>query len=351
MQQAEFAATSWTNVIADIGRVSDAAGDFLSGVARIIKIPHTTVSALSRSLDRLVFVGEDWANLELDARNWLRSLDRQMDRLAMFPKQFSESLDTRAALRRKIQLGPAAYSASELATASGSLTGTGARSTDTLRAAAAAGSTDPGGYAGFVEVEVSAQDTPDGLAARWGVPWADIAAANGLRAPYFTDTGLPATVAPGDRITVPVKTGASRQMPAHAPGDSAYGTSRQEELFGRDLLLDETEGIAIDNRYGALDFDLVSGVDNMVQAIGIKLDTEQGSNVLYPTFGRTPLIGLVNTMERRILAEVDAERIMLEDPRVDEVLKVTFEVSGDTVSTDLTLKLADWSTVRAQGRL
>ena len=350
LNEAQLVATSWNNVIRDTGRLVESLGTFLAGVDSLIRIPYTTVTALAFAYDRLAGAVDDWGALSYSARTWARGMEQRLNLLAMFPAEFSPTLDARERRLALARAKEAGYSPQELASAPGTIGGSGARATDYLRAAAANATAAPGGYSGWVEICVDAFTAPEAIAARYDVDWAIVAAANGLRHPYFSDAGLPGTVGPGAKIVVPVAASDTRAMAGISRGEG-YGTSRQAELFGRDLLLDDAEGLAVDTRYGALDFALVEGVDNVVQAVGIRLQTTQGSNLAYPTFGRLDFVGRVATLEAALLARVDTRRTLLEDPRIQEIKPLDIVAEADSVSVDATLLLADWSTTRAQGRL
>ena len=350
LSQAQTVATSWNNVIRDTGRLVESLGTFLAGVDSLIRVPYSTVAALAGAYDRLAGTAGDWGALSYSARTWARGIEQRLNRIAMFPAEFSPSLDARERRLALARAKEAGYSPADLAAATGTIGGSGARATDAQRAAAANVVSSTGGYSGWVEVEVVSHTSPEGIAGEYGVEWALVAAANGLRSPYFSDAGLPGTLAPGDKIVVPMATPDTRSMAGVSRGEG-YGTSRQAELFGRDLLLDDDEGIAVDTRYGGLDFALVEGVDNVVQAVGIRLQTAQRTNLVYPTFGRLDYVGSVATLEAALMARVDTRRTLLEDPRIQGIKPLAIQAEADSVSVDATLVLADWSTVRAQGRL
>jgi len=334
-----------------VGAIADAAAGVLDGTSRFIRIPHATMAQTLQAMDQLLRVGASIGALDESSRLWFSDLEDQVLQLASFKERFVESLDGRVEARRLRQQGAAGYTTRDLSRASGTLGGTGARSTDALRAQAAARPQETGAFSGWQEIEVAPTDTPEGLAARYGAAWADIAAANGLRAPYISEARLPATVAPGGRIVVPTRTNETRNLASASGGARAYGESQQDELFGRDLRIDSVEGVAIDVQHGSEDLALISGVDNVVQALGIRLDTIRGTNALYPDAGREDTVGGVLTAETQMTARVELSRTALQDARIRAVQHLSVEANGDALEVVMDLELADRSTTRAQGRV
>jgi len=349
--EARMVALAYTNIISDVGAIADAAAGVLDGTSRFIRIPHATMAQTLQAMDQLLRVGASIGALDESSRLWFSDLEDQVLQLASFKERFVESLDGRVEARRLRQQGAAGYTTRDLSQASGTLGGTGARSTDALRAQAAARPQETGAFSGWQEIEVAPTDTPEGLAARYGAAWADIAAANGLRAPYISEARLPATVAPGGRIVVPTRTNETRNLASASGGARAYGESQQDELFGRDLRIDSAEGVAIDVQHGSEDLALISGVDNVVQALGIRLDTIRGTNALYPDVGREDTVGGVLTAETQMTARVELSRTALQDARIRAVQHMSVEAIGDALEVVMDLELADRSTTRAQGRV
>ena len=367
------AATSVIGAYSDltdgVTAIASATQALLDGTARFIMAPQ---SAVTRTLDMLEQLLRVDPALQMEGaliatgtlptgipplltswmfRTWLASCEDNLLQIAACKSRFAEPLDSKVGRRQQYLLGAAGYSSSALTAATGTLAGTGARASDSLRAQANAKALRSGLYAGWVEREITRLDTPEGIAIQVNTPWADIAAANGLRAPYFSETLLPCTVAPGGKIIVPATSGSPRDLQANTSGSRVRGGSQQDELFGRDLQLDAEEGIAIDTRYGAEDFLLIAGVDNVVQAIGMLVDTVRGEDVLYPTRGRSQTVGTAQGLDSELLVRIDVQETVRQDLRVKSVQGVLTERTGDSIAADVRATLADDTTLRTQGRL
>lgn len=350
LDQATQVASAYANIMVSVGNIADALSAFTGGVERLIRVPRLAIQETARSIERLVAFSDDWSSMSLEARGWWRDLEKSLEAACLPRQAYEEDPLARLSDRLAAQSGEAGYSGSELALAAGTIGGTGARTTDTQRALARPAEQAGQAYSGFVEIEVATYHTPDGIAAAYGVPWAVIAAANGLRAPYICEADLPGTVAPGERIVIPLRGTTAPFLAAAAPGVESGG-SQQEDLFGVDWLLDAEEGLVVDRRGGSLDYAMVSGVDNALQGVGIRLATERGANVCYPFLGRSRKVGTVNSLEAQLLDEVECRRSILEDDRVAKVVALTVERLGDCSDLTVDLELTNHSATRAQGRI
>lgn len=111
-----------------------------------------------------------------------------------------------------------------------------------------------------------------------------------------------------------------------------------EELrryYGADLALTEDYDLVLSNG----DLKLVSGMDNMLQALTIKSLTEQGTLPMHPQFGLLPEMGRKVTKDTLVIAKLNVIRSLLEDPRITDVEKAQIEVDGDTYRLTLGLLL------------
>jgi hypothetical protein len=203
---------------------------------------------------------------------------------------------------------------------------------------------------GWREIVVSASDTLPALAARYGVQPSAIVLVNRLRAPYLSPVALPGTVSPGGRLLIPIAAGNEAPINVVAAGVPT-GQSQLADVFGTDLQLDADEGLAIDELHGSTDVLLISGLDNMVQAISTQVDTIQGENLIYPSLGRPADVGSALTVPQMQLAALWCKSALRADPRIKAVSSSTLTRVGDTLTIALDVVLRDDSTVRASGPL
>lgn len=347
-----LATVSWTGLLDDVDRVMTAVGDFLSGVTAFIYLPHAAVARLATLIERAKEDYDATPNAKTAVSEWWASLGDQIDLIGAFPEQFGEPLDHAVGQRQHWERGAAGYSEGELARAGGSVVGSGARASDTTRLLGGERVQDRNPiYHGWVEHAVRAADSPDGIAARYRVPWLDIAAANRLRPPYFSETSLPFTVAPGQTIVVPSPYhGAGSTLNTRTGGTQKLGESQQEDAYGTDWLMDEAEGWAIDQMHGGTDFSWVTGVANVEQAIETRVQTERGANLVFPVFGLPFKVGGVNHLESRILAELAVRQALAGDPRIKKLHDLRVSLDGDQiVIEDSNVELELRSMLRSRG--
>ncbi len=172
--------------------------------------------------------------------------------------------------------------------------------------------------------------------------WGEIVEVNGLKAPYVTDD-LSSTIKnilkPGDSILIPtaLRNGFS-QVPAAKEIKTTKSLTELEKSLGTDLKLTKDFDLSISN---AGDLEVVSGADNMAQAVVLKLSYEKGEVMRYPEMGAgvTPGIkfppvkalkdGLTNTL--------------LQDSRIQgiEDLSLTRDNSGVSLQFNLKIKQID----------
>lgn len=145
--------------------------------------------------------------------------------------------------------------------------------------------------------------------------WMDIATTNSLIYPYIDTSGRPGTVEPGDTIQI--------------PGISDDETPTPDELeFGTDLKMN-TDQINLTSLMGASlqvgddgDYLLVTGVDCFRQDMAHRKITPVGTVPYHPEYGSylPSLVGSKKDPNWKIKAQLEAERTMLCDPRVEEVI-------------------------------
>lgn len=116
--------------------------------------------------------------------------------------------------------------------------------------------------------------------------WGEIAEVNGLKAPYVVDdlsSPLKNVLRPGDPVLIPTpaKNGFS-QVPTAKDIKTTKGLSEMEKSLGTDLKMTKDYDLSISN---AGDLEVVSGADNMAQAVLLKLAYERGEVMRYPEMG------------------------------------------------------------------
>lgn len=161
--------------------------------------------------------------------------------------------------------------------------------------------------------------------------WHELIWINGLKPPYLTDDP--------NSVTAHVQlTGTSLRIPDAAPALTVTAT----EVFGIDL--DLTKG-----HLHLLDGDLktLAGVPNLVQALRHAINTEIGEVRFHPDYGCGVhrLLGAQATPDTLQLARALVYRAVGADARIDQVLSATADLSGDSLTVDLSAMTVTGETI------
>lgn len=149
--------------------------------------------------------------------------------------------------------------------------------------------------------------------------WAEIASLNDLRLPFVVASWkeadrLPHTVIWGDEILIP----------------------RRDRVVARTAA--STFGVDLDLSGGVLsavggDFALVSGAENLVQALSLRLKTPRGELTYHMRYGCHAVlaIGLPTVPFASLMAAAWVYEALREEPRLARVVGTDARVDGDTV--------------------
>lgn len=157
--------------------------------------------------------------------------------------------------------------------------------------------------------------------------WRTIAEFNGLAYPYISTNGEERTLGPGDKIAVP-----STEVGSLANniilGQSVAPPTADFSL-GEDLVLDTSGDISITTTY---DLQTVTGIENMKQAINLKLNIKRGELLVHPDFGVTDLRGYRTVPLLAARAKSELESTILSDSRVSGLTTSTVSIESDIVN-------------------
>ncbi len=126
--------------------------------------------------------------------------------------------------------------------------------------------------------------------------------------------------------------------------DDANQTAKQpsssyiEELGGIDLVTMPDDDIT----YGAGDWDVVTGSENIQQAANHRLTTRRGSITQHPTYGSRlhELIGIAQAPYVQKLIELDVIETLMNDERIDTVTVNSIEVDVTAIRVDISFTAA-----------
>lgn len=358
---------SIAGALEDTTQILGATSEFLSGVEATIRLPVRFINDVVDRLELAVFALDRAGMLPIDISETHLQIVDGLLRLAMYPEKFKESFTDGAARFLALTQGPAnglqeaidAAAASTITQASdfensGLLPGDATRIKQGLFDL----TTSIPRYRGFREVDVLFGDSLAVIAARElgdARRWLDIAIANDLRAPYISDEGLPNTLRPGQPILIPTTEEPKAVDQVRSSGNPVLGESQLDALFGTDLkaTYDEDEGAYdfVVSPESLTDFQIVSGEDNLGQAVTAILSTEKGANVMYQQVGYDRIVGKKGTVERFIEARSRVVAAVQRDPRVSRVQNASFTLDGDSLVVELDVVATNATPLRVLGRV
>lgn len=182
--------------------------------------------------------------------------------------------------------------------------------------------------------------------------WYDIASYNNLKYPYINrldeDKYAIDNVAQiGDVITIPDDSTGTPTV-----NSSLLNSNQRDEVsqlvLGRDLNIvsdvseiqsrgttDETVTLSADNN----GISIVTGYENLTQALLMRLNTPKGTLLLHPEYGNgfSDLLGQPNTQANVNKIVVMIEKTLRQDSRVSDVKVEATDVNRDTITVQVTI--------------
>ena len=149
--------------------------------------------------------------------------------------------------------------------------------------------------------------------------WYDLIDFNGLLPPYIVDDAAdvgPHVLLAGDSLRIPTNSTAIVQDEA------------SDDLFGADVRLNNGRITVSDGDIG-----MISGIDNLSQALRHVVVTEPGELLYHPRYGcgTRPFIGSSNSKANGIIAGSLVKRAVKSDRRISSVQSATVESAGDAL--------------------
>ena len=349
------------------------AGNFINGVSELIETPIDTVTSLANQVDiALVTMSDAIINFTSPAevfpdavQNAFRRLSDSLDRFRTQPDLYEpetrrriralirgqelSTSRTKAALEAAARAAPANSFQQYIAKGTSLTTG----ALNQSRSERGVGRQTPQ-FQSAREYTVAVGDTLQNIAAQQlgdARLYKYIAELNNLRAPFLSDRGLPGTKKVGEKLLVPSFSKAPKQRTLAPTLGVDPSRSQRERFLGTDLVFSQQPGpgqlfdFEIDTSGGSVDLRTVSEIDNLKQAMLIRLRTERGTNKLYTTLGTRRLVGLT------IPADVEDDLVrfrigeaILADPRIAalRLVQVTREPQqNDIVNVEINAEVRD----------
>lgn len=152
--------------------------------------------------------------------------------------------------------------------------------------------------------------------------WPVVAQLNATADPHSTAEGRP--LGPGETAMVP------------SPVGAVQSTTDPSDVYGTDWRLGPDGDLVLE---GTTDIALVSGLDNLRQALTLRAITVQGENAVFPEFGLAATVGEGIFPETAGLLASQARSQFASDPRTEEVTELEVsDVEGDRLIVRALLK-------------
>lgn len=221
------------------------------------------------------------------------------------------------------------------------------------------------------KVKVSQGDTLGTLSAQYlgdARLWQYIAIANGIKPPYVDDMAstpldkgsadeilLGFSLGIGADILIPSNTAAPTDYPSLPVLGSTLDESMDNQLLGVDALLEVSQGtgsigdgnvlwdVAVNTELGSTDIKLAEGLDNIIQVIQLRIQTEHRSDPMYTKVGMKRIIGL-----NFLLADLENARYRVRetvgaDSRIANVKDLKFDQVEDGLDINMDAVLRGFS--------
>jgi hypothetical protein len=380
-----------STIIDGVGTVIDAASNFVDGAVSLIESPYAllestngVIESAGRAWETLEQAKEDIQNLPDNIKQKFKQMEDGLDRIGTHPSAFEKPTERKLRENKQRQELRLATSSAALSIAeatpppttlsANAKLGTGITQGDALSAESELGAgRDLFNFTGARAVSLGQGDTLVNLSARYlgdARLWQHIATLNGLKPPFLTEIAsadltadespLVGAIGVGDTILIPTFAKAPADLPVLPVLGVQFEEPVEHHLLGTDLALEMVSGregaplydIPIDFEAGATDAKTVSGIDNIKQAIILRLRTEKGSDTLYKRVGLGRIIGfniVPVDLEQARFRFIEA---LTQDSRVAAVRRIEFGNEDDALIVDVDVELRGFTeTNNVQTRL
>lgn len=328
------------DILSPVSMVLDGLSGVVSSGRQVFDIPQTALSTIASSatdlavqLDKVPnnsYVQSGTTSQIAIAAHAYREISRQLLRLQGETQLFSTQISATVSTKRQ------AYSNGIIGLP---LTGGSPTDLGNVKVASGAAST-----------VVNVGDTIRSIAQRVmgdAAQWKILVLLNSLQAPYISASGDGVSVLrPGDQILYPRSPGAPDALVATTQ-QNELGTQNALDRLGRDFKLTVREATA-----GIVVYDLekdqrgdiarVERLENLQQAVTIKLATEQGELPTHEWFGLRAPIGSKAAMQSLINFQINVRATLQSDNRIETVLQANVGVEGNVMRVRAAARVKDF---------
>lgn len=168
--------------------------------------------------------------------------------------------------------------------------------------------------------------------------WVEIAELNNLKSPYIIQDISDATSNvkhPGEFILIPQPEVSGFSSALNAKENSSNsGLSELEKSLGTDLKITEDFDLSLGNNK---DLQVVSGSNNISQAVALKLGYEKGELIRHPEIGVG--IGVGKKFPPLTDIQENLVKTLLQDPRIESVTDLSIRRKGSALTMHFNIKI------------
>jgi hypothetical protein len=371
---------NFATILDSVSTAIDAAGNFVNGASNLIQSPITildsaigVIDAAGRARATLEASVADIRSLPSTVNQKFRQMEEGLEMIVTQPQAFeTPSRKVIQDIKRRQELllsaGSDAIDTAEATAPPASLNDVDAQGTEITAGDVTSAAADFGigriaeAYTSTFEYKVGQGDTLASISAKFlndARSWQDIAVVNGLKPPFVDDLAtVPIFGTDEDALPNSLGVGSTILIPSFAPPPveedelPILGVRAErpveEHLLGSDLKLEMDPNsrlgapvfdIPIDSDRGSVDVQIVSGLDNISQALITRLRTERGQDVMYQSVGVRRIIGVSATDRSLETTQFRLAEAVLSDPRVRNVESIELEVNQDLLQVEMDVSL------------
>jgi hypothetical protein len=188
-------------------------------------------------------------------------------------------------------------------------------------------------------VDILATDDLQTIAARvFGDPdkFRDIAILNNLKAPYISEAGGNGVLKPGDKILIPKYSGSgSTGIVRNKEYNITKELRESEKAMGVDLRVNADGDLVVSN---TKDLSLIAGMNNISQAVALRIGYQKGSLKRHVSIGTDLNIGTKGPRELSVIRDQIISSFS-SDNRVESIPFIDLRREGGTITLNMLLKL------------
>ena len=139
----------------------------------------------------------------------------------------------------------------------------------------------------------------------------------------------------GEQIFIPVQVDSSDVSPKER---FIFSEDPTRDPYGTDIRLDSSGNLIFQSN----DFEMISGIHNVQQAIDLRINTEVGSMIKQSAYGITAQAGFAGSSMAIRYLKMALRSTIIQDPRVESIDDMLVSVGGDVIRVSMTITVVGY---------